>query len=196
MTAGRTLTERELNRALLARQLLLERASSPIPKAIERIGGLQTQYAPSAYIGLWSRVDGFGRDDLTRALERRSVVQGTLMRVTIHMISARDYWPMTEAIRRARRESWLGATRRRVVERDVIEASERVRGLLSDGPRRRKELMKELGVDSTTWNGVGMWLDLVRVPPGRGTVARPTCTGWPRTGSARRGLRGSRGSSS
>ena len=103
MTAGRTLTERELNRALLARQLLLERASSPIPKAIERIGGLLTQYAPSAYIGLWSRVDRFGRDDLTRALERRSVIQGTLMRVTIHMVSARDYWPMTEAIRRARR---------------------------------------------------------------------------------------------
>ena len=76
MTAGRTLTERELNRALLARQLLLERASSPIPKAIERIGGLQTQYAPSAYIGLWSRVDGFGRDDLTRALERRWVDPG------------------------------------------------------------------------------------------------------------------------
>jgi Winged helix DNA-binding domain len=165
MTSERILTERELNRALLARQLLLERATSPIPKAIERIGGLQTQYAPSAYVGLWSRVDGFERDDLTRALERRAVVQGTLMRVTIHMVSARDYWPMTEAIRRARREWWLGATRRRVVERDVIEAAERVRALLSDGPRRREELMKELGVDSTTWNGVGMWLDLVRVPP-------------------------------
>jgi hypothetical protein len=87
------------------------------------------------------------------------------MRVTIHMVSARDYWPMTEAIRRARREWWLGATRRRAVERDVIETAERVRALLDDGPRRRQELMKELGVDSTTWNGVGMWLDLVRVPP-------------------------------
>ena len=55
MTAERILSERDLNRALLARQLLLERASCSIPKAIERIGGLQTQYAPSAYIGLWSR---------------------------------------------------------------------------------------------------------------------------------------------
>ena len=91
MTSERILTERELNRALLARQLLLERATSPIPKGIERIGGLQTQYAPSAYIGLWSRVDGFDRDQLTRALERRAVIQGTLMRVTIHMVSARDY---------------------------------------------------------------------------------------------------------
>lgn len=65
----RTLSERELNRALLARQLLLERASVPIPRAIERVGGLQTQYAPSAYVGLWSRLEGFARDDLTQALE-------------------------------------------------------------------------------------------------------------------------------
>ena len=61
MTARRTLTERELNRALLARQLLLERANSPIPKAIERIGGLQTQYAPSAYVSLWSPHPTTGR---------------------------------------------------------------------------------------------------------------------------------------
>jgi Winged helix DNA-binding domain len=165
MTDERTLTERDLNRALLARQLLLERSTSPIPRAIERIGGMQAQYAPSSYVGLWSRLEGFERDDLTRALDRRSVIQGTLMRVTIHLVSARDYWPMTEAIRSARRAWWLGATRRRAVERDVAEAAERARGLLADGPRRREELVKELGVDGTTWNGVGMWLDLVRVPP-------------------------------
>jgi hypothetical protein len=54
-------------------------------------------------MGLWSRVEGFERDDLTRALERRSVIRGTLMRRTIHLVSARDDWPMTEAIRSARR---------------------------------------------------------------------------------------------
>jgi hypothetical protein len=165
MTVERTLTERDLNRALLARQHLLERSTSPIPRAIERIGGVQAQYAPSSYVGLWSRLEGFGRDDLTRALERRSVVQGTLMRVTIHLVSARDYWPMTEAIRSARRAWWLGATRRRSVERDVVEAAERARGLLAEGPRRREELVRDLGVDGTTWNGIGMWLDLLRVPP-------------------------------
>ena len=52
----RTLTERQLNRALLARQLLLERAATPLPRALERIGGIQMQYAPSGYVGLWSRV--------------------------------------------------------------------------------------------------------------------------------------------
>jgi hypothetical protein len=52
----RTLTERELNRALLARQLLLERARLPVARGLERVGGIQSQYAPSAYVGLWSRL--------------------------------------------------------------------------------------------------------------------------------------------
>ena len=64
----RTLTERELNRALLARQLLLERVKTPLPPTLERIGGLQAQYAPSMYIALWTRLDGFEREQLTRAL--------------------------------------------------------------------------------------------------------------------------------
>src|SRR5215470_1629335 len=90
--AERTLTQRELNRALLARQLLLARTRLPIARALERIGGIQAQYAPSSYVRLWTNLDGFTRDDLTRALERRRVVQGTLMRSTIHLVSPRDYW--------------------------------------------------------------------------------------------------------
>ena len=89
--AERTLSQRELNRAVLARQLLLERVRLPIPRVLERIGGIQDQYAPSAYIRLWSCLEGFRRDDLTRVLERRSVVQATLMRSTIHVVSRRDY---------------------------------------------------------------------------------------------------------
>ena len=85
----RTLTRRELNRALLARQLLLERPDAPLPDALERVGGIQAQYAPSMYFGLWSRLADFERDALTRALEAREVVQGTLMRVTIHLVSPR-----------------------------------------------------------------------------------------------------------
>jgi hypothetical protein len=87
----RVLSERALNRALLARQMLLERRGVRLADAVERLGGLQTQYAPSGYIGLWSRLEGFGRADLTRALERRAIVQGTIMRATIHMVSATDY---------------------------------------------------------------------------------------------------------
>ena len=144
---------------------MLERSALPVPKAIERIGGLQTQYAPSAYLGLWSRLRSFERAALTRALERRSVIQGTLLRMTIHMVSAGDYWPFVEAIRRARRAWWLGVTSRRAVEREVISAAGRTRTLLADGPRPRRELLQALGVDGSTWNGIGLWVDLVRVPP-------------------------------
>lgn len=119
-----TLTQRHLNRALLARQLLLERARATLPKALERIAGLQAQYAPSMYIGLWSRLEGFEREDLNRALESRSVVQGTLMRVTIHLVSARDYWPFAAGIRRGRREWWLRVQPERGSERDLAAAAE------------------------------------------------------------------------
>src|SRR5438105_3029546 len=126
----RTLTQRELNRALLARQMLLERARSPLPRALERTGGLQAQYAPSMYIGLWSRVRGFERDQLTRALERRAIVQGTLMRTTIHLVSRRDYWPLAAAVRLGRREWWLRTGAARPDARAIAEAVERLRARL------------------------------------------------------------------
>jgi hypothetical protein len=161
----RTLTERELNRALLARQLLLDRAMLPIARALERVAGLQTQYAPSGYIGLWSRLQEFTRDDLTRALERRAAIQATMMRMTIHLVSPRDYWPLTEAVRESRRESWLKGHRGRVDPRRVEAVARRARKLLADGPRARGELVEALGADNVVWAGVGLWLDLVRVPP-------------------------------
>jgi Winged helix DNA-binding domain len=164
----RVLTTRELNRALLARQLLLERSTLPLTRAIERVGGLQTQYAPSAYVGLWSRLHGFRRDDLTRALERRRVIQGTLMRTTIHMVSARDYWPLVEAIRKARREWWSRVARHQIEGLDMNKVAAVLRKALADGPKRQKELLDILrsqGFPRMAWSGAGMWLDMVRVPP-------------------------------
>jgi hypothetical protein len=157
----RVLTERELNRALLARQLLLERAGLPLPQALERIGGIQAQYAPSMYVGLWSRLEGFERDALTRALERRTVVQGTLMRTTIHLVSSRDYWPFAVALRGRRSAR---ARVYKVDEREFDRAAARVRAFLADGPKRDSEIVAALGKE--TWRpGVGLWVELVRVPP-------------------------------
>lgn len=161
----RILTERELRLALLDRQLLLQRSAMPITKAIEQVGLLQTQYAPSAYLGLWSRLDGFERDALTTALERRQVIQATMLRATIHMASRREYWPIVEAVKEARRAWWLRAARQHGDDRPVRAAADRIRRFLKDGPRRRKEIVAELEMDSTTWNGASLWLDLVRVPP-------------------------------
>ena len=160
--AERTLTRRELNRALLARQLLLERVRLPIPRALERIGGIQDQYAPNAYIRLWSCVEGFRREDLTRALERRTAVQATLMRGTIHVVSRRDFWPFAVAIRASRREWTLRVRQPRPDERDIERAVERLRAAMASGPRRYEELNE---LTDRQWHNAGPWLELVRVPP-------------------------------
>jgi hypothetical protein len=166
VAAERTLTRRDLNRALLARQMLLERATVGLPRAVERMGLLQAQYAPAMYIGLWTRLSGFERPRLTEALERRILVQGTMIRATIHLASKRDYWPVVLAVRRARRESWLSySPRRRYSARQMVAYARRLRRRLAKGPMSRKEIDEFLGGGSVVTNGVNMWLDLVRIPP-------------------------------
>ncbi len=162
----RTLKELDLNRALLARQMLLERVKGPIPKVLDRMGTLQAQYAPSMYIGLWSRMLGFEREQLDRGLERGTVVQGTMMRATIHLVSKADYWPIAIGVRRVRREAWLAASYRRDYSASQMSAAaKKLRARIGDGTMGRKEIHELLGDDSVVTNGVNMWLDLVRVPP-------------------------------
>ena len=168
--AERVLSERELNRALLKRQMLLERRRASIPKVLEGMGGLQAQYAPSMYVGLWSRIEGFERDALTRSLERRSVVQATLLRSTIHLVSKADFWPFAMAVREARREHW-GSTpwRKEVSAKDLRVAARGLRKRFGGREFERSELDEALAGRKprvSVWrNGVSLWLDLVRVPP-------------------------------
>jgi hypothetical protein len=162
---SRTITQRELNRTLLARQMLLERAQVTAPEALERMGGLQAQYAPAMYIGLWSRLANFERDDLTRALERPKVAQGTLQRATIHLVSADDYWPFALAVRDARRAWWLGAQRHNATHSEMTLLAKRLRARLRErSPLTRKQIDEITGGAERT-AGVNLWLDLVRVPP-------------------------------
>ena len=128
------------------------------------MGYVQSQYAPSSYIGLWTRLAGFERAQLTRALERRTVVQGTLMRGTIHIVSARDYWPWRPASARTATRGGCAPDARSPSARSVAVAD----GCESCSPTALaggRSSSAELGVDSTTWNGVGGWVDLLRVPP-------------------------------
>jgi uncharacterized protein YcaQ len=170
----RVLSTSELNRAVLARQLLLERSALAPDRALERVAGLQTQYAPAGYIGLWSRLAGFRRDDLTDALLAGRVVQAWMMRCTIHMVSARDYPPFTEAVRAARREWWVRAARPNA-DIDMPAVAGAVRGYLADGPLKQAEIQARMQADGfakAAWPGVQLWLDLVRAPPA-GTWGTP-----------------------
>ena len=161
--SGQVLSQLALNRALLARQGLLARFDATIPQTLDLVGGIQAQYAPAMYVGLWSRMAGLTRSDLTAALEDRSVVQGTLLRSTIHLVSRADYWPTTLAIRRVRREWHL-----RVIKNDPPEsrwhaAAGQLRRALADGPMRRRDIDTLIG--APTRSAISLWLDLVRVPP-------------------------------
>ena len=153
------MTQRELNRALLARQLLLERVRLPLPRAVERMGGIQNQYAPSAYIAMWARVNDFEREHLTRALERRTLIQGTLLRWTIHVVSRRDYWPWAEAVREPQREWQQRTWPQQAALRE--DANRALRAALRHGPRHRTELIGLVGKDAFQ----AADLEIVRAPP-------------------------------
>ena len=153
------------------------------PKALERIGGIQAQYAPSMYIGLWTRVEGFERKALDRALERRSVVQGTLMRPTIHLVSSATTGRSRRATREARRGGGCASGQTRTRASCAADRAEAAQAIADGAPQRRdrRGVGKRRGL-----SGSG-WLDIVRVPPaGTGSAAGPTCSRRPRTGSAPR----------
>jgi hypothetical protein len=139
----RVLTRRELNRATLARQLLLERRRIGLVPAVERLAGLQAQWAPAPYVGLWTRVEGFRREALERALLARRIVRAVLMRGTIHLVSLADYGRFGLAVGPP---PWLRPDAADLGDRlhDAIRAFGRV-------PRTRAEVMeflaREHGVD-------------------------------------------------
>src|SRR4051794_13062836 len=89
--AERTLTLRELNRATLARQLLLERKRLSPTAVIERLVGMQAQWPPAPYVGIWTRTTSFKREALERELVRGTVVKATFIRQTLHLATQGDY---------------------------------------------------------------------------------------------------------
>jgi Winged helix DNA-binding domain len=132
------------------------------------MGGIQMQYAPSGYIGLWSRMRGFDRPMLTRALEHRVVVQATLLRGTIHTVSAEDFWPMLVAVRRINREWYARIAAKELAGIDMDAAASATREVLAAGPLRMADLVAALEarrVSATAAKRIGFWVDLVRVPP-------------------------------
>jgi hypothetical protein len=146
--AERILTQRELNRTTLLRQLLLRRERLSPVRAVERVGGLQAQLPSSPYLALWARVEGFERSSLEQALRRRRVVKALLMRATMHLVSRRDYPYLDAAVREAR-----VLTRVRGTGRPPEELVEEIVALARERPRTRREIMDSLGFHSRTLEG-------------------------------------------
>jgi hypothetical protein len=137
-----TLTLRELNRALLARQLLLKRAKVGVVDAVERLACLQGQWAPAPYVALWTRTAGFEREQLTRAIDRGEVVKATLMRGTLHLVSAREYPAYALATLEGRFGAWRPPGGPAMAELDTLHAS--VMKFAARTPRSREELQRHI----------------------------------------------------
>ena len=184
------LSQRTLSRALLARQLLLDRRSMPAVAAIEHLVGLQAQAPLAPYIGLWSRLHDFEPAELSEAILDRRAVRTSLMRATIHLVSADDALTLRPLIQpvleRGFRASPFG---REVAGMDLGDILAAGRELVEDRPRTSPELARRLGerwpdlpVDSLTY-AVGYLVPLVHIPPrgvwGRtGPVARTAMEAW------------------
>ncbi len=163
------LTQRALNRATLARQLLLERAALPPSAAVERLGGLQAQEPKPAYQALWTRLEGFERGRLHAALASGEVVRATMMRATLHMTTAADYAALRGALQPVLTGAMEGILRQRG-DVDLDRVLPAARELLERGPRTFDELRGELAerFPDTEIRALGyavrMQLPLVMVP--------------------------------
>ena len=122
-----TLTTRELNRALLARQMLLTRENVTPSQAVERLVGLQAQVARPPFVGLWTRLEGFKRADLHDDLRGRRIVRATAMRATLHMMTADDFVGLRGALQPALTRGMLAVLRDRASALDLaaLEATGR-----------------------------------------------------------------------
>jgi hypothetical protein len=174
----RTLTLRELNRATLARQLLLRRHHLSTTKAIERVAGIQAQWPPSPYLGLWSRVEGFRPDDLVRAVARRRVVKATLMRTTLHLVTSTDYLAYGGIYRGGRIRDLQRQLEVLGEQADFEKEGERLAALAAERPRTRPELLAQLGLPKLRIEDRAPWLLWYGLSAHAGLVNGPESSAW------------------
>ena len=136
---------RALNRATLARQLLLDRADLPALDAVAHLGGLQAQEPQEPFVGLWSRLRGFEPAALSDLLTGRRVVRTHLMRRTVHLVTADDALAWRARHDAMLRQRVLGVYRREFEGVDLDALAAAGRAVLSDGePRTMTELTRAL----------------------------------------------------
>ena len=139
------LDARALNRATLARQLLLDRADLPVLDAVTHLCGLQAQEPQEPFVGLWSRLRAFDPATLSELLVGRRVVRTHLMRRTIHLVTADDALAWRARYDDMFRQRVMGTFRREADGVDLDKLAAEARAVLADGePRTRGELVAAL----------------------------------------------------
>jgi Winged helix DNA-binding domain len=180
MASARVLSLRAVNRALLARQLLLERQALPagppdrtarVVQTIEHLVGLQAQAPFPPYYGLHSRLDGFRPEDLATLITDRSVVRIALMRGTIHLVSARDCLPLRRLLQPVIERGMRGAFGKQLAGVDPAELAAAGRRLVEAEPMTFARLGQALAAQwpdhppAALAQGVRTYVPLVQVPP-------------------------------
>ena len=165
------LSQRALNRATLARQMLLERRKATVAQVIEKLAGLQAQAPNPPYVGLWSRLEGFRREQLTEALKKRRVVRMSTMRATLHLMAARDALAWRPLLEPVHRRGLLGNHTRALEGIDRAAVVRAGRALLDEGPLTSSELGQALAARWTDREPASLAalirnsLPLVHLPP-------------------------------
>lgn len=138
------LTRRQLNRATLARQMLLERTDRPILETTSFLLGPQAQISEGPYQGLWSRLNGFRHQDLTRLIEEKALLRATTMRGTLHLHTVPDMVGIRKLVQPVLDRMWQSNFAKRFGEGDRRAVIRVARRLLDKGPMTANELRKAL----------------------------------------------------
>jgi hypothetical protein len=184
MAATRLLTRRDINRATLARQLLLARARMAPLEAIERLVAIQAQWPRPPFVGLWTRLAGFERSALHRLFMERRAVRATFLRATIHVVSAADFLAFRPAIQPALEGSMQAILRERTTGLDLQALARGAGRLLGKRPQTFEELRAALrrehpeADERAMGYAVRMLLPLVQVPTEDAPWAFPARAGF------------------